>query len=102
MLRGPRDFAVGARPPGGGRWVIPAAGEDQPEMEWRVNPRLACPPGALHAVRLWFQSRGGMGGAGPLPDAGGLNDQAAWLMHAFNLIAAADDEWSEAERERRG
>lgn len=27
-------------------------------------------------------------GIGYLPDAGGLNDQAAWLIEAFNLMSA--------------
>jgi hypothetical protein len=27
---------------------------------------------------------------GPLPDAGGMNDQCAWLMDAFSEMAAVE------------
>lgn len=90
MSRDPKPFRGGARDPAGGLWVIPAVGEDADEMHWRVNPRIACPPGAFHAVRLWDRSRGGMA-PGPLPEAGGVNDQPAWLMAAFGVLAGVDD-----------
>lgn len=68
-------------------------------MLWRTNPRLACPPGAKHAVALWFRSRGGMGGPGPLPEAGGVNDQPAWLLAAFGVLAGCDAAWEKAKGE---
>lgn len=38
---------------------------------------------------LWQYCRDSMGGYARLPDDGGVNDQSAWLMDAFNIIAAA-------------
>lgn len=38
---------------------------------------------------LFNMSQGGMGGFAALPDPGGLNDQAAWLLDAFNILAGA-------------
>lgn len=90
MLRDPAAFLGGWRDPGGGLWIIPAAGEDAPEMLWRGNPARAVPPGALHVVKLWFRSRGGMA-PGPFPEAGGTNDQPAWLLTAFGMLAAWDE-----------
>jgi hypothetical protein len=43
----------------------------------------------MHAVRLTWRHRGGMA-PGPLPDAGGINDQAAWLLEAMALVGAAE------------
>lgn len=42
-----------------------------------------------------------MGGYASWPDAGGLNDQSAWLMDAFAVLAAAQSEWEETERRRQ-
>jgi len=69
-------------------------------MQWRRNPRLVVPPGAQHAVRLYWRHKGGMA-TGPLPDAGGINDQAAWLMAAFNLLAGLERAWERQERQER-
>ncbi len=60
-------------------------------MQWTVNPRLAVSPAALHVVRLAWRGRGGMA-PGPMPDAGGINDQAAWLIVATGMVLAVDDE----------
>ncbi len=68
-------------------------------MRWRGNPRLAVPPAAMHAVRLYYRNKGGMA-PGPLPDAGGVNDQAAWLMTAFGVLAAVEAEWEEAANDQ--
>lgn len=38
---------------------------------------------------LWCAARGGLGGAGPLPEAGGLLDQPAFVMAAFAVMGAA-------------
>ena len=67
----------------GGDWIVGAT-------QRRRNPRLTIPPVYTHVVRLWSQSRGGMGGTGLLPEAGGLNQQPAWLMRAFSLLSSAD------------
>lgn len=40
-------------------------------------------------VMLWDLYRAGMG-PGHLPDAGGVNDQACWLMEAFKIMDAAE------------
>jgi hypothetical protein len=42
-------------------------------------------------VALWLEFRGGMGGRGPLPFAGGLTDQPALVWAAFSVIADAWD-----------
>ena len=65
-------------------------------MHWRGNPGKAVPPAALHAVRLFYRNKGGMA-PGPLPDAGGVNDQAAWLLSAFALLAEAEEAWEAAK-----
>ena len=94
-LRDPMPFRGGWRDPAGGLWVIPATGEDEPEMLWRGNPLRAAPPGALHAVRLYYRQKGGMG-PGTMPDAGGINDQAAWLLTAFSMLAGFEEAWEKA------
>ena len=33
---------------------------------------------------------GGMGGYSAWPDAGGVNDQAAWMIDAFSILTTAD------------
>ena len=89
MLASPAEFRAGVRHPAGTAWRIPAAGPDEPEMHWPRNPRLVLPPAYLHAVRLYWRHRGGMA-PGPLPDAGGVNDQAAWLMAAFGILGGIE------------
>jgi len=34
--------------------------------------------------------QGGGFGAGYLPDAGGINDQSAWLMDAFGIMSSME------------
>lgn len=48
-------------------------------------------------IRLLRLCRGGMGYA-LLPDAGGVNDQAAWLLDAFAQLGAME---AEADRQAR-
>ena len=67
------------------------------ERPWLLNPRHSIPQAAFHVVRLWFRSQGGMGGAGPLPEAGGVNQQPAWLMSAFGLLGAKQAEIEDAK-----
>lgn len=68
-------------PPGATAWLL--AGE-----EWAENPRHTIAPAWFDIVRLWDACRGGMGGIQTWPDAGGVNDQAAWIVDAFRSIAA--------------
>ena len=42
-------------------------------------------------LRLWQAYRGSGLAPGPLPDPGGLLDQAAWTMGAFRILDAAAD-----------
>lgn len=65
------------------------------------NPRLAIPAPWHAFVRLWAACRGEAGVA-HWPDAGGLNDQAAWLVDAFAALTSIDTTWREAEREAKG
>ena len=87
MARGPGSFAGGARPLEGGWWRAGVfRGVD---LHWWRNPRLALPAAWLRVVHLWRRSQGGMG-VGWLPEAGGLHAQPAWLLHAFDVLAAED------------
>lgn len=55
-------------------------------VRWLHNPVLIQPLAWRRVVQLFDLSRGGMG-RGWLPEAGGTNDQPAWLMQAFNVLA---------------
>lgn len=65
-------------------------------MQWRGNPAKAVAPAAMHVVRLYYRGKGGMA-PGPLPDGGGVNDQAAWLLAAFGMLGAFEEAWDEAK-----
>lgn len=56
------------------------------------------PKAYLHVVRLWSRCRAGMGGYAQLPEPGGINQQPAWLIHAFGVLEAAEEELRKAER----
>lgn len=88
--------AGGLLPPDGSEaWLV--AGE-----EWRENPRHTLPDAWFEFVRLWDACRGGMGGIQTWPDAGGVNDQAAWVVEGFrtlNGIAADLDRQASPSRE---
>jgi hypothetical protein len=62
-------------------WSFPAIG--WPALT--IHPVHVVTEDSLHVVALWQARQGG----GHLPDAGGLNDQAAWLMHAFAVCDVA-------------
>ena len=64
------------------------------------NPRDLVEPWAFEVVQLWAQCRGEATLA-HLPDPGGVNDQAAWLLEAFNACSAAEAELSKEEADRR-
>lgn len=50
---------------------------------------------------LFNLSQGGMGGFSCLPDPGGLNDQPAWLLDAFNILAKARKDHDDYEKKLR-
>ncbi len=54
---------------------------------WTENPRLVIAEPWHGFVRLWAACRGGMGGIAHWPDAGGVNDQAAWVVDGFAVLA---------------
>ena len=45
-----------------------------------------------------MNSSGGMGGIQTWPDAGGVNDQAAWLVDAFRRLASINADLDKAAR----
>lgn len=51
-------------------------------------------------LRLFRQFAPGMG-AGHLPDAGGMLDQAAIMIEAFSVMAEADQEMRKPRENRR-
>jgi hypothetical protein len=83
----PDAFGFGMRTPEGG-WIEVGEYAGRP-VKWWHNPRHLLPPTWRRVVELYFRSRGGMG-VGWLPEAGGVNDQPAWLLAAFNILAAED------------
>jgi hypothetical protein len=52
-------------------------------------------------VRLWCLCRGEVGIA-HWPDAGGLADQAAWLVEAFAVLSSIDATWRAEDLRNRG
>ena len=56
---------------------------------WAENPRLVIAEPWHAFVRLWAACRGGMGGIAHWPDAGGVNDQAAWVVDGFAVDTEA-------------
>jgi hypothetical protein len=88
-MRAPAAFAGGLRPMDGGDYLCAGT-------QWRRNPRLVIRPIIFHIVRLWNRSRGEMGPS-HLPDAGGVNDQAAWLMGAFSILDGANAEMQKSD-----
>ena len=92
VARNPQAYAGGLWHPSGGDWIVG-------KTERRRNPRLTIPPAFNHVIRLWARSRSGMGGTALLPEAGGLNQQPAWLMRAFSLLDEADAELEKVEKD---
>jgi hypothetical protein len=56
---------------------------------WWRNPRHLLPRAWLLVVAAWRRSQGGMA-RGWLPEGGGVNDQPAWLLDAFDILAAEE------------
>lgn len=65
------------------------------------NPRLAVDPAWHDFVALWAACRGEHGIA-HWPDAGGVNDQACWLVDGFRILSGFTAEWDEAKRAAKG
>lgn len=82
VRRDGREFQFGLR--SGDGWVI---GGDL----WLENPAVAVPRWAFSVVDLWLRCRplaGKLGGPSPLPCSGGVGDQPAALMDAFDMLDA--------------
>lgn len=56
---------------------------------------LAIDPVWHDFVRLWFVCRG-EAGIQTWPDAGGVNDQAAWIVDAFAALSSHNVEFEKA------
>ncbi len=69
--------------------------------DWQENPARITPPEWFEVIRLWRVCRGAMGYA-LLPDAGGVNDQAAWLLDALAQLSAMEATADEAARKAAG
>ncbi|MCG8691008.1 MAG: hypothetical protein MI806_07340 [Minwuiales bacterium] len=59
-----------------------------------IHPRYAVPKHLFGVVDLWlasvhFPGDGGFPRLAHLPDPGGMGDQSAWLIDAFQICAAA-------------
>lgn len=74
------------------------------DIVWYRNPRFHVPPEITHLVDLYLRAmRGeatgvGIGAMGFLPDAGGIQDQAAVILDMMDIIGAAIRELSHALR----
>lgn len=77
---------------GKGAWLV---GDDE---EWAENPRRVIREDFFEVVTLWRLSRSGLGGIGALPEAGGLLDQPAWLLDAFDVLSSFAAKLDKAER----
>lgn len=99
MARAPSAFAFGLRPVEGGFLTV---GQLRPGVDvlWGGNPRHLLPRAWMQVVGLWRHSQGGMA-RGWLPEAGGVNDQPAWLMDAFAILAAEEARLDKA-KEKQG
>lgn len=53
-------------------------------------------------IEAWQAAQGGMGGAGPLPFAGGWAEQPAGLAEAFRHLSWADAQIRKLGRRRPG
>jgi hypothetical protein len=84
VARRPEDFAGGDAPLDGGEgWEIEG-------VVFKRNPKRLLTRDDQEMVRIWSWTRvGDMGGARPLPDAGGIQDQAAVMMDAIGIMDSA-------------
>jgi hypothetical protein len=83
------------RPAEGGDWLV---GGDT----WAENPRFVIAEPWHGFVRLWAACRGGVGGIAHWPDAGGVNDQAAWVVDGFAVLGRVDAALDAEQRQLAG
>lgn len=76
--------------------IVPTGDADRPDC-WHYNPRHAIRPGDLTAINLFFLSGGNEGLRIPL-QAGGLLEQAAIMVDAFNVIGRQVAAWQKVLR----
>lgn len=90
----PEEFAFGDAPPGGDdvKWEVDG-------LTFEKNPRRLLTADDNEMMRIWHWTRvGDFGGARPLPDAGGIQDQAAVMMDAIRIMDGAYARLRKAER----
>lgn len=87
----PADFEGDAEAPDGSAWEL--FGELYP-----TNPRLLLTDADFQMLRFWRLYQGGGYGGGHLPDDGGVMDQAAIMLDAFDVMTVA----ARALREEHG
>jgi len=81
VARRPEDFAGGDAPPDGGEgWRIGS-------QVFATNPKGLLTLDDQEMLRIWLWTRtGDFGGARPLPDRGGIQDQAAVMLDAIRIM----------------
>ena len=81
VARRPEDFAGGDAPPDGGEgWRIGS-------QVFATNPKRLLTLDDQEMLRIWLWTRtGDFGGARPLPDRGGIQDQAAVMLDAIRIM----------------
>lgn len=92
----PAGFQGGARPADGGPGFY--VGDEL----YRTNPRLLLTDGDWSMVRLWRLWRGGGMGVGLLPEPGGVFDQAAVMLDAFEYMDGVEAGWRRERTPRMG
>jgi hypothetical protein len=86
----PQAFEGGLRPlDGKGAFLVGSE-------EWPENPRRIVAEEFFEVVTLWRLCRSGVGGFAAMPEGGGVTDQAAWLLDAFDLLSAFASELEKA------
>lgn len=78
----PREFERLSGTLEGDGWVFPEIG-----LGLTAHPRHLVDEAAQALVKIWSMTRGGLGGPGPLPAAGGALDQPAALIAALDHLS---------------
>ncbi len=84
--------AGGERAPDGSAWLVCLGGE---ETRFDANPRLRVAPWAHDMQRLYLWTERGY-----LPDGGGVGDQPAIMLDAFDVMDSQEKECRAAAGER--